>query len=225
MCHLRRTLLFAAGLLFSTAPWANCVKVTDNSFLSEAAIKAGYTARYWRGAYDDNIGHLGLPSVISVSANNKFQPSGTVLASAVANFLTAGVQTPYSAKQVLYRCDLKDAGQLYELYSTNADNPFVGGRQAKEVEGAYYDAERNVAVRMTNLSTGEYYSRYWKQRQLTADSWFQDDRAIYIPAGAFSNVLYEMIKIAASDQYIYSDRINKTSIPSRAVISPLKGRA
>lgn len=94
MCHLRRTLLFAAGLLFSTAPWANCVKVTDNSFLSEAAIKAGYTARYWRGAYDDNIGHLGLPSVISVSANNKFQPSGTVLASAVANFLTAGVQTP-----------------------------------------------------------------------------------------------------------------------------------
>ncbi len=43
MCHLRRTLLFAAGLLFSTAPWANCVKVTDNSFLSEAAIKAGYT--------------------------------------------------------------------------------------------------------------------------------------------------------------------------------------
>ncbi|HCI5750133.1 TPA: fimbrial usher protein StbD [Klebsiella pneumoniae] len=209
MCHLRRTLLFAAGLLFSTAPWANCVKVTDNSFLSEAAIKAGYTARYWRGAYDDNIGHLGLPSVISVSANNKFQPSGTVLASAVANFLTAGVQTPYSAKQVLYRCDLKDAGQLYELYSTNADNPFVGGRRAKEVEGAYYDAERNVAVRMTNLSTGEYYSRYWKQRQLTADSWFQDDRAIYIPAGAFSNVLYEMIKIAASDQYIYSDRINK----------------
>lgn len=88
MCHLRRTLLFAAGLLFSTAPWANCVKVTDNSFLSEAAIKAGYIARYWRGAYDDNIGHLGLPSVISVSANNKFQPSGTVLASAVANFLT-----------------------------------------------------------------------------------------------------------------------------------------
>lgn len=78
---------------------------------------------------------------------------------------------------------------------------------------------------MTNLSTGEYYSRYWKQRQLTADSWFQDDRAIYIPAGAFSNVLYEMIKIAASDQYIYSTESTKTSIPSRAVISPLKGRA
>ncbi len=42
----------------------------------------------------------------------------------------------------------------------------MGGRPAKELEGAYYDVERNVAVRMTNLSTGEYYSRYWKQRQL-----------------------------------------------------------
>ncbi|MEA7581118.1 hypothetical protein ONJ87_27395, partial [Salmonella enterica subsp. enterica serovar Anatum] len=42
--------------------------------------------------------------------------------------------------------------------------------------------ERNVAVRMTNLSTGEYYSRFWKERQLTADSWFQDDKYIYIPA-------------------------------------------
>lgn len=141
MCYLRQTLLLAATLLFSTASWANCVKVTDNSFLSEAAIKAGYTARFWRGAFDDNIGHLGLPSVISVSANNKFQPSGTVLASTVGNFLTAGVQTPYTAKQVLYRCDLQDAGKLYELYSTNGDNYFVGGRRAKEVEGAYYDAE------------------------------------------------------------------------------------
>jgi aspartate aminotransferase-like enzyme len=78
---------------------------------------------------------------------------------------------------------------------------------------------------MTNLSTGEYYSRFWKQRQLTADSWFQDDRAIYIPAGAFSNVLYEMIKIAASDHYVFRTELTKTPIPSRAVISHLKGRA
>ena len=45
---------------------------------------------------------------------------------------------------------------------------YICGRASgeKELEGAYYDVERNVAVRMTNLSTGEYYSRYWKQRQL-----------------------------------------------------------
>lgn len=94
MCYLRQTLLLAATLLFSTASWANCVKVTDNSFLSEAAIKAGYTARFWRGAFDDNIGHLGLPSVISVSANNKFQPSGTVLASTVGNFSLQAFRRP-----------------------------------------------------------------------------------------------------------------------------------
>ncbi len=212
MLYFHRMLLLVIcfiSLLFSVGSKAVCIKVTDNSFLSDSAIKAGYTARNWYGAFDDNIGHLGLPSVISVSTSNKFQPAGTVLASSIANFLTSATRTPYSAKQILFRCELKDAGQLYELYSTNGDNIFVGGRQAKELGGAYYDVERNVAVRMTNLSTGEYYSRYWKQRQLTADSWFQDDHAIYIPASAFSNILYEMIKISASDQFIYAGRINK----------------
>ncbi|MEA7538787.1 hypothetical protein ONQ62_26515, partial [Salmonella enterica subsp. enterica serovar Virginia] len=56
------------------------------------------------------------------------------------------------------------------------------------------------AVRLANSEPvapipGEYYSRFWKERQLTADSWFQDDKYIYIPASAFSNVLYEMFKI------------------------------
>ncbi|STR43996.1 putative fimbriae; usher [Klebsiella michiganensis] len=120
MCYLRQTLLLAATLLFSTASWANCVKVTDNSFLSEAAIKAGYTARFWRGAFDDNIGHLGLPSVISVSANNKFQPSGTVLASTVGNFLTAGVQTPYTAKQVLYAVICRTPGSCMNCIQPTA---------------------------------------------------------------------------------------------------------
>lgn len=48
---------------------------------------------------------------------------------------------------------------------------------------------------MTNLSTGEYYSRYWKSRQFTTSDWFSDGTYIYIPASAFSNVLYEMFKI------------------------------
>ncbi|MER3034373.1 fimbrial protein, partial [Salmonella enterica subsp. enterica serovar Infantis] len=76
--------------------------------------------------------------------------------------------TPYSSKQVLYRCNTADAGKLYEMYSTNGDSAFAGAFFTPEVEGAYYDVERNVAVRMTNLSTGEYYSRFWKERQLTA---------------------------------------------------------
>lgn len=83
------------------------------------------------------------------------------------------------------------------------------GHFTPEVEGAYYDVERNVAVRMTNLSTGEYYSRFWKERQLTADSWFQDDKYIYIPASAFSNVLYEMFKIDSRKYFAYQNPMDR----------------
>ncbi|HAT8032279.1 TPA: hypothetical protein GF039_08190 [Citrobacter rodentium] len=208
MLYIPRTLLLISGLLLNAPLWANCIKVTSNADLSAAAINAGYTAKNWTGAYDTNTGKLGLPSVVSVSGNDKFQPPGTVLASAVGNFMTAAVQSPYGNQQVLFRCDLADAGKLYELYSTNGDNAFTGGFDVPELPGAYFDVERNVAVRMTNLSTGEYYSRYWKQRKLTADSWFQDENYIYIPASAFSNVLYEMVRIKAITYYVYSDARN-----------------
>ncbi len=146
---------------------------------------------------------------ISVSNSETFQPSGTLLASGIGNFLTAATGTPYSSKQVLYRCDSADAGKLYEMYSTNGDSAFAGAFFTPEVEGAYYDVERNVAVRMTNLSTGEYYSRFWKERQLTADSWFQDDKYIYIPASAFSNVLYEMFKIDSRKYFAYQNPMDR----------------
>lgn len=69
------------------------------------------------------------------------------------------------------------------------------------MDGAYYDVAANVAVRLTNLTTGEYYSRYWKARQLTASDWYSDGTYIYIPASAFSNVLYEMFKIDSTRYY------------------------
>ncbi|MEA7538827.1 hypothetical protein ONQ62_27245, partial [Salmonella enterica subsp. enterica serovar Virginia] len=52
--------------------------------------------------------------------------------------------------------DRVQANQI--VASTNGDSAFAGAFFTPEVEGAYYDVERNVAVRMTNLSTGEYYS-------------------------------------------------------------------
>ncbi len=84
--------------------------------------------------------------------------------------------------------------------------------------------ERNVAVRMTNLSTGEYYSRFWKERQLTADSWFQDDKYIYIPASAFSNVLYEMFKIDSRKYFAYQNPMDRDTRRSLGVISRLKAQ-
>lgn len=105
-----RTLLFITSLFVSAGTWSSCIKVTDKSALSDAAIKAGYTAQNWIGATDTNTGNIGLPTVISVSNSETFQPSGTLLASGIGNFLTAATGTPYSSKQVLYRCDTADAG-------------------------------------------------------------------------------------------------------------------
>lgn len=45
------------------------------------------------------------------------------------------------------------------------------------------------------MKTGEYYSRYWKSRQLTADDWYSDDTYTYIPASAFADVFVELFKV------------------------------
>ncbi|MBP2199565.1 fimbrial usher protein StbD [Pantoea cypripedii] len=184
---------------------ASCTKITSSSSLSSAAIAAGYTATSWTGACDTCNGNIGLPAVISINSGSTFQASGTLLASAVGNFLTSASNTAYTANQILYRCDVADADSLYEMYATNGDDAYTGRYTTSEVDGAYYDQAKNVAVRMTNLSTGEYYSRYWKQRQLTANDWYSDGTYIYIPASAFSNVLYEMFKIDSTTYYANSD--------------------
>ncbi|ENZ7914667.1 fimbrial usher protein StbD [Klebsiella aerogenes] len=181
--------------------WATCIRVISTSSLSAQAIQAGYTAANWTGACDTCNGNIGLPAVISLNSGGNFQPAGTLLASAVGNFLTAATQKTYTSNQILFRCNIVDAGSLFEMYATNGDSPYAGMNSAGEIDGAYYDVAKNVAVRMTNLSTGEYYSRYWKQRQLQRGDWYQDDSYIYIPASAFSNVLYEMYKITSANYY------------------------
>ncbi|VEA78645.1 fimbrial usher protein StbD [Salmonella enterica subsp. arizonae] len=201
--------MFITSLFVSAGTWSSCIKVIDKSALSDAAIKAGYTAQNWLGATDTNTGNIGLPTVISISNSEKFQPSGTLLASGIGNFLTAATGTPIPVNRYFTAAIPPMPGKLYEMYSTNGDSAFAGAFFTSEVEGAYYDVERNVAVRMTNLSTGEYYSRFWKERQLTADSWFQDDKYIYIPASAFSNVLYEMFKIDSSQHFVYTNPLDR----------------
>jgi Fimbrial protein. len=193
-----RSLLLTLGILFSASPWATCIRVVSTSSLSDAAKSAGYTAASWTGACDTCSGKVGLPAVISLNSGSNFQPSGTLLASAVGSFLTGATSTAYTANQILFRCAVADASSLYEFYATNGDSTYAGMYTTSEVDGAYYDYAKNVAVRMTNLTTGEYYSRYWKSRQFTASDWYNDGTYIYIPASAFSNVLYEMYKITST---------------------------
>lgn len=198
-------LLLLPSFAFSLPVFASCTKVENTSYLSADAIAAGYTASSWAGAYDSNFGTIGLPSVITISNSSSFQPSGTLLASAVGNFLTSGSSSGYTSNQVLFRCDVSDSDSLYEMYARNGDDDYTGKYVTSEIDGAYYDNAKNVAVRLTNLSTGEYYSRYWKERKLTSDSWYSDGTYIYIPASAFSNVLYEVFKIDGTEHYTNSD--------------------
>lgn len=58
----------------------------------------------------------------------------------------------------------------------------------------YYTYAKNVAIRLTNVKSGEYYSRYWKSRQFAADDWHSDGTYVYIPARAFSDAPVELFK-------------------------------
>lgn len=196
-----RNIITGMLLLFPLAAGANCVRVTGTGSLTPALISAGYTAKGWTGSADALNGSLGLPNIVSLSNSSSFMPSGTLLASASASFLTAGSNVAYNANQILYRCALTDAGSLYEMYATNGDDDRGGKWETDEVEGAYYTWVANVAIRITNNSTGQYYSRYWQSRTLTADDWVQDDNYIYIPASAFSDVTTELFRINSTTYF------------------------
>jgi len=180
--------VFAAG---------SCIRITTTNQLPPGAQSAGYTAATWQGANDGNtVTSLGLPGVVTISSSGSFQPSGTLLASSTASFLTAGHKETFTANQILFRCDATavNAG-LYEFYATNGDENYSGKNAASEVDGSFYTYVKNVAIRLTNIKTGEYYSRYWKSRKLNSDDWYTDGTYTYIPASAFSDVFVELYKV------------------------------
>lgn len=199
-------LSFVLSLLVSGSTFAACTRIISTGELSASAQAEGYTAAYWTGACDTcNSKSIGLPAVVSLSNNSGFQPSGTLLASTLINFLSQGDSIAFSPNQILFRCSVNDADSLFEMYATNGDNAYTGMFAASEIEGAYYSIMKNVAVRLTNTRTGEYYSRYWKGRQLTADDWYSDGTYIYIPARAFSDVQMEIFKIDSATYFANSD--------------------
>ncbi|PWW07085.1 fimbrial usher protein StbD [Mangrovibacter plantisponsor] len=191
---------------------ATCIKVTASSQLSSAAVGAGYTASSWSGACATCTGKLEVTPMLSIGSGVAALPSGTLLSSATANFLTAGVKTGYNANQVLFRCESTDADSLFEMYATNGGSPYAGKYEVEDIEGAYYTFAKNVALRVTNLKTGLYYSRYWQSRQLSPGDLYDDGKYIYIPASAFSDAMIEIFKTDqisywsnASSQYAFNN--------------------
>ncbi|MGR5161170.1 fimbrial usher protein StbD [Vibrio owensii] len=182
----------------SASVFATCTKLntTNQNYLSAEAQSAGYyVSNNFVGAADGYFGQYGLPSVININSGSNFQPYGSVLASATTSFLGAANRTPYGGKQVLFRCDLTDKDDLWEYYSVNGDDGYAGQHDVPDIPGAYYSDYRYAAFRLTNLATGEYYSRYWKSRKLNPDDMFQDSNYIYVHAGLFSDVSVEVLKV------------------------------
>lgn len=185
-------------LTLPIASHATCSKVTSTSALSSEIIAAGYTATRWVGTSRGTGGNIGLPSVISMSSGDSFMPAGTLLASSTANFLTAAASTAFTANQILYKCDLADAGSLYEFYSTQSYSALAGLNETSDIEGAYHTYYNGMAIRLTNLKTGNYFNGYWQKREITEDEYITDSTSIYIPASAFSDVFVEVFKTAST---------------------------
>ncbi|MEV8761027.1 adhesin, partial [Klebsiella pneumoniae] len=72
-------------------------------------LSDGGSAQFW-------FGRINLASTV-------LQPAGTLLGSAVA---TAAEASGISGDTLLWTCDLADAGQISEVFSTNGDDR-VGG--------------------------------------------------------------------------------------------------
>jgi Fimbrial protein. len=205
---------FAGLLLMVLTPAANaiCYKVTSNSQLSQQALDAGYSAASWSGACGSCTQKLGLSEMISIGTGPTTVPSGTVLSTATANFVSDAVSNGYGANQVLFRCAKADEDSLFEMYATNGLSPYAGKYEVEDIEGAYYTFAKNIALRITNMKTGLYYSKYWQSRKLSSSEWYDDGTYIFIPASAFSDAFVELIKTDntsyfanASSQYAYSN--------------------
>jgi len=186
--------LLISGLI-STPVMAVCVKVNNMSYLSQAVKDAGYTAAAWGGSGDGEVrGKLGLPGVTSVSTSASFQPAGTLLASSVVSFVPNGRTQGFSSNQIIYRCTADERGKIFEFYATNGDDTYGGMNAVSGMQEVYNTYAANVGTRLTNLKTGDYYSRYWKSRPIPDSDTFNDGTYIYIPASAFSDVMIELIK-------------------------------
>ncbi|MEM0651200.1 fimbrial usher protein StbD [Klebsiella huaxiensis] len=184
-----------SGLL-SGPVFSACKKVTSANDLSQAAKDAGYIASSWGGTGDyDVTGKISLPAVITLSNGTGFQPDGTVLGSGTASFVPNGRTTGMTANRIMYRCDVSELGQIYEYYATNGDDNYGGHAEVSGMQDTYYTYVRRVGSRLTNLKTGEYYTRAWKRRSIPDSDVFNDGTYIYVPASAFSDVMLEVIRV------------------------------
>ncbi|NYY80389.1 hypothetical protein DMH27_09140 [Raoultella planticola] len=67
---------------------------------------------------------------------------------------------------------------------------------------------QNVAFRITNQKAGAYYTKFWQERKLTPADYITVGSTIYVPASAFSNITFELLKTNDSGNISYADPRN-----------------
>jgi len=201
--HLRlRWWALAAMLGLCMPAWGICTRISYGPSTTYPSTSVYYidpahgTHNTWAGA-TDTAGTSGL-SASSVNLNSStFQPDGTLLASGTASILAMGNE-PYTAEQVLFRCDAADEGSLFEFYSTNGDNAYSGMYEdgaSFGLPGAYRTYFRGMVLRVTHVLTGNYVSRYWQSRPLTGLD--RDGQGkILVKAKNFSDMRVELFRVS-----------------------------
>jgi len=220
MLKTRRTawlslLACVLGVGLPTSSWAvststGCYRITG---LTTDANSAYYTdpgtvVKDWVGATDTS-GQGAYPMTVTINTP-PFIPDGTLLGSSVSsvyNMGNSGVGT-YSPEQVLFRCspEAATANGLMEFYSTNGDNDYAGKRDASGdsgIPGTYYTYYKGLISRITNLTTGQYVSRYWAARQLT-DLDRDSQGWLLVKAKNFSQYKLEFFQCSTCTRY-YAD--------------------
>ncbi len=195
-----KTWLVAATML-TCSPWVHaiCYKVTGigttTGTIPQAVADMGYTATSWGGVLNSAAAPISFGTVIVGTGAQSLAPAGTVLASADLNFIDHALKVPYSANQIVFKCALADADTLYEVYGLNAGSgAFYGEAAVNDVDGAYATPAQGIAYRVTNMKTGLFYTNKWQERKLNSDDYITVGANIYIPASAFSGVMFELIK-------------------------------
>ena len=198
--RLKIWLLASAFIVCTPAAQAFCYKILEvgDRFneLPQEVVNRGYIAESWGTGTGDAISATLDFGAISIgTGTDSLAPAGTVLASADMPFLTKGLNVPYQANQIVYKCALSDADSLYEIYALAASyGAEYGGTAVSDVEGGYRTPAQHIAYRITNLKTGLYYKSEWQERKLTADDYITVGSHIYIPASSFSSATFELIK-------------------------------
>ncbi|OOE60100.1 fimbrial protein [Salinivibrio sp. IB282] len=202
--------VLASEAMASYEPIDHCYKISHSpsSYKNKPgraeSVQPEYgTTNTWKGALDLNYANMAMPDVNIASL--QFQPVGTVLGTAVKNFLDFAESGDFSPNQVLFKCPAAAAGRIFEMYSTNGDYKY-GGRDDMEVgtafgmEHVYSTYVKGLGFRLTNLATGEYFSPFWKARPLTGLD--RDGNGnILVKAKDFSNVKIELIRIPDESGY------------------------